>query len=229
MEKQALFDYEGFWRISLYRALFGRAISQHVKTCSPEEAFVAALILEVGVLMVRTLLMKGNGNESSCPWFPLEQCLLWEKNHYDIDHRTIGEIALRYWKFPENIIACQKVYGEEANSAGNALAKVCELARRWAEGLFLDSQDWDSFFLDGRQLFGFDKEIVNDMVVRVFEQVEQISMALRMTVDRERDLLTLMEKANRALGKLSERISNPLLQRYILFEVKGRLPIVKWK
>jgi len=32
-------------------------------------------------------------------------------------------------------------------------------------------------------------------------------------VDRERDLLALMEKANRALGKLSERISNPLFQQ----------------
>jgi len=213
MGKRGSFDYEGFWRISLYRALLARALSQHVKTCNPEEAFVAALILEIGVLMVHTLFIKEEGADPSYDWSPLEKCLLWEQEHYGIDHRSIGEIALRYWKFPESIIACQRFYGEKAICENTSLVKVCEVARRWAERLFSETIDFHSLFPDVRQSFGLDEDIVNDMMIKAFEQVEEISRALRMTVDRERDLLALMEKANRALGKLSERISNPLFQQ----------------
>jgi signal transduction histidine kinase len=90
---------------------------------------------------------------------------------------------------------------------------VCEVARQWAERLFSETIDFHSLFFDVKQSFGLDKDTVNDMMARAFEQVEEISKVLRMRVDRETDLLALMEKANRALGKLSERISSPFFQQ----------------
>jgi len=213
MGKKGSFDYEGFWRISLYRALLARGLSEQVKTCNSEEAFVAALILEIGVLMLHTLFVKEGGGEPPYNWISLEKSLLWEQEHYAIDHQSIGEIALRYWKFPENITTCQKSYGQEAIYGDTSLVKVCEVARQWAERLFSETIDFHSLFFDVKQSFGLDKDTVNDMMARAFEQVEEISKVLRMRVDRETDLLALMEKANRALGKLSERISSPFFQQ----------------
>lgn len=79
--------------------------------------------------------------------------------------------------------------------------------------MFSETIDFHSLFFDVKQSFGLDKDTVNDMMARAFEQVEEISKVLRMRVDRETDLLALMEKANRALGKLSERISSPFFQQ----------------
>lgn len=111
------------------------------------------------------------------------------------------------------MIDCQKYYGEEAMDGRTSLVKVCEVARLWGERLCSETIDFHILFLDVKQAFGLEKEIVNDMMARAFEQVEEISKALWMTVDRERDLLALVEKANRTLVKLSERAAGPLLQQ----------------
>ena len=44
------FDYERFWRASLYRALMAKSLAEQIGTCNPEEAFVAGLTLGVGFL-----------------------------------------------------------------------------------------------------------------------------------------------------------------------------------
>ena len=41
-----------------------------------------------------------------------------------------------------------------------------------------------------------------------FNEVQDIAESLRIEMSRDRDLLELMEKANRALGQISERISS---------------------
>jgi len=228
MGKKGSFNYEGFWRISLYRALLARGISQQVKTCDPEEAFVAALILEIGVLIVHSLFIEGKGEGYSYDWFPLERSLAWEQEHYGIHHRRIGEIALQYWKFPDKIIACQKVFGREATDGNTSLIKLCDTARRWAEQLFSEAADFHLLFLDVSQIFGLDEDTANDIVAKAFEQVEEVSKMLRVRVDRESDLLSLMEKANRALGKLSERASSRFLQKSLpSFEGLGQEDIPK--
>jgi HD-like signal output (HDOD) protein len=228
MGKKGSFDYEGFWRISLYRALLARGLSQQVKTRDPEEAFVAALILEIGVLIVHSLFIDGKGETQTYEWFPLEKSLSWEQEHYGTDHRRIGEIALRYWKFPENITACQKVFGREAMDGNTSLVNLCDVARQWAERLFSETPDFHSLLLDASQSFGISKETVQDIVAKAFEQVEEISKMLRMRVDRESDLLSLMEKANRVLGKLSERVSSPFFQQsFPSFEGLGQEDIPK--
>jgi hypothetical protein len=179
-------------------------------------------------LLFHILFIKVEAEEASYEWSSLEKCLLWEQEHYGINHRIVGEIALRYWKFPENITTCQKVNGKEAISGKLSLCGVCEVARVWAEGLFSETRDFGTLFLEVGQSFGLDRDTVNDMVFGILEQVEEISKTLRMTVDRERDLLALMEKANRALGKLSERISNPRFQQFFpTFETLTREGILQ--
>lgn len=87
VEKRGPFDYEGFWRISLYQALLARTLSQQVKTCDPEEAFVAALILEIGVLLLRALFLKREKKISLTTGFPLRNACFGKRN---ISISTIG-------------------------------------------------------------------------------------------------------------------------------------------
>jgi HD-like signal output (HDOD) protein len=51
MGRVGCMDYEAFWRCSIYRALLGKSLAQSVRTCNPEEAFIAGLTLEIGLLV----------------------------------------------------------------------------------------------------------------------------------------------------------------------------------
>lgn len=199
------FDYETFWRVSLYRSLMAKSLAERLRTGNPEEAFVAGLTLGVGFLIFFDIFIKGKGVEISPKPGGLEELLKWEKTRFGVHHREIGETALRYWKFPEPIIACQHGYLVGPETA--ALPKVCELARRLSNTMLRRSTDFQDLFRDARKSFGLDEEVINAVILAAFEEVEGIAANLKIEMDREKDLLELMEKANRALSKISEKIS----------------------
>ena len=202
-------DYEKFWRSSLYRALLAKALAQHMETCSPEEAFVAGLILEIGLLIFFDLLIKGKDEEIHIDLDALESFLAWEKERYGMDHRQIGEVALRYWKFPDSIVGCQRLYGNLAVSEKSpALVRACELARKFSGILFQRSKNFNSLFIEADKLFGLDTKIINDILLTTFVQVQDIADNLSLELNGEKDLMEIMEKANHALSQISERMSD---------------------
>lgn len=219
MGKIGAFDYEHFWRTSLYRAVVAKLIAGKLKTCTPEESFVAGLILEVGFLIFYDLHLKGKNFDGIPDVSSLDELLVWEEEHYGIQHRAIGELALRYWKFPEKIVDSQGLYGETA-IAENALplARICELARTVSVDMLQKEADFRQIFTVARQSCGISEETMNDIILMAFEQVEAIASSLKLGLDKERDLIELIEKANQSLGRISERINayQDALQQYAL-------------
>ena len=128
MGKVGPMDYEEFWRASLYRAIIAKGLARTSGNCHPEEAFVAGLTLEIGLLIIFDLFIKGKTDYMPEP-YPLESLLIWEKKQFGVDHREIGELALRYWKFPENILECQKIHLNEEHQA-NLPPWRCYVTRR---------------------------------------------------------------------------------------------------
>lgn len=208
MGKVGPLDYESFWRISLYRGLIAKSIAHQLRTCGPEEAFVAGLILEIGFLVFYDLFLKGKQEEIIPDRGGLQELLRWEEERYGIHHRTVGEFALRFWKFPDKIVDCQKSFGEEAVSQKTRpLTRICELARGLSYAMLHKETDFRTLFAGALESYGFSDDTVNDIVFAVFEQVEDIALSLKLEVDKERDLLELIEKANRTLGRISEKIT----------------------
>ena len=205
MGKVGPIDYERFWRTSLYRALLAQSLARHLKTCDPEEAFIAGLTLGIGFLVFYDLFIKGTGLEIDPGLDTLEELLAWERERFGTDHRGVGEAALRFWKFPEEIVGCQLGYREETS---DPLPRVCEAARVLANNLVRHSACFQSLFTDAKERFGLDNDIINDIILAAFNEVQDIAESLRIEMNKEKDLLELMEKANGALGQISERISS---------------------
>ncbi|HEY3276546.1 MAG TPA: HDOD domain-containing protein [Syntrophorhabdaceae bacterium] len=197
-------DYERFWQNSLYRALIARSLARHLTICDPEEAFVGGLTLGIGFLVFFDLFLKKKAIEIDRDLDTLEKLLLWEADNFGINHREVGEAALRYWRFPEEIVICQRGHMRETTVP---LARVCELARVLSNTLVRKSSDFQTFFVEGEVSFGLTYETINDILCTTFEEVQDIAESLRIEMNKEKDLLGLMEKANHALSLLSERIA----------------------
>jgi HD-like signal output (HDOD) protein len=207
MAKIGALDYEKFWHTTLYRALIAKSFATHLKNCYPEEAFVAGLIMEIGLLILFDLQIKFDAEAPPIKLEPLEELLAWERDRYGIDHRQVGEAALRCWKFPEIIVQCQLLYGQAAlPQDAPLLAKIYELSRELSSLISQGSAGFHTPFNDAERLLGLNRDVINNILLATFDQVQDIADNLNVELNRERDLMEIMEKANKALSQISEKM-----------------------
>lgn len=199
------FDYERFWRASLYRALMAKSLAEQIGTCNPEEAFVAGLTMGVGFLIFFNVFIRDSGQEIGQELDSLEKLLAWEQEKFGVNHRQIGAAALRYWKFPDSIVDCQEGFLKLPGCS--PLSTVCELARIMSMSLLGRSKDFHDLFRDAKDWLGLGENAINAAILSVFQEVDDIAENLKIEMDKEKDLLGLMEKANQALSGISEKIS----------------------
>ena len=219
MGKKGPMDYERFWRSSLYRSLLAKSLARALGICSPDEAFVAALTLEIGVLILFGLDVRDPPRDMPDDPDDLARLFAWEEDRYGLNHRQAGQIALRFWKFPETILACQSRWAEAALAHESpALCRVCELARTLAAMLLRKGHSFESLFREADRSCGLAPEVLNDILIETVTQVQVIADQMRLVVDAEKDLLELMERANRVLGQISERVSGPAGQSLPSFD-----------
>lgn len=207
MRRVGPLDYEMFWRSSLYQALLAKALAQRLRTCKPDEAFVAGLVLEIGLLIFFDIFIKGKGEAENIQMHPIKTLLQWEREHYGVDHRRVGEAALKYWNFPREIVDCQRFHYVVPETPDiPELALVCDMAREFSELICEKSMDWQSAFGMAEGTYHLDRDILADILVSAFDEVQEIAESLKVEMDRQHDILELVEKANRALSALSEKI-----------------------
>jgi HD-like signal output (HDOD) protein len=200
-------DFEEFWRISLYRGLIARALADRLKTHDPDEAFVAGFITEVGLLIFFDIFVKGKSEEAVFKLEPLEDLIAWEKENFGMGHREIGEAALTYWQFPDSIIKCQMAY-ESPLPGGDLppLATLYEQARGLSRIVVPTSEPFHLPYDEAEKSFGLDRDIIHDILVLTFFQVQDIAGILSVEMNKEKDLIEIVEKANRALSRISEQM-----------------------
>ncbi len=200
-------DYQLFWRSSLHRAVLSREVARRLALGQAEEAFVAGLLLEMGLpLLLRAL------KDEEAAGFPgfgasLKRQVNWERQHLGLDHREVGEAVLRYWNLPEALALCQKLSGEFEGEEPPMLAEVAEFARRATESFFLPEANLTDIHQLAWRWFGFDDEAVNQVLATSLVYVGETAQALQIELDQQADLLEVMEKANAALSRLSSQIA----------------------
>jgi len=207
MGKVGMMDYERFWRSSLYQALLAKKLAQSLSTCKPEEAFVSGLVLEVGFLIFHDLFLKGKDIQAEFHFYPLEPLLAWEREHFGIDHRQVGEEALCFWRFPEAIILCQRVHSlDEVPDSTPPIALVSEMAREFAALICEESQEWDPVFKKAETVYGIASDVLSEILVATLEEVDHIADSLKVSVDAQKDVVGLVRKANTSLSELSAKV-----------------------
>lgn len=208
MGKIGPLDYEKFWRTSLYRAFMCKSLATELQCSHPEEAFVAGLLMEIGILLFFDMFIKGKQDQITLDLEHLDELLAWERKQFAVDHRQLAHAALTYWKFPASIIECQQLQtAEDDDKTVSELTKICSVAAVWAQTLFEQSSGFHTIFQQAKQQLGLGQDVINQILFQAFKQVDEVAAQFQLESNKERDLFLLMEKANRTLSQISERIS----------------------
>jgi HD-like signal output (HDOD) protein len=207
MGKVGQLDYELFWRISLYRGLIAKSLAQKSKAANPEEAFLCGLTMEIGLPILFDLCIRGKKSPFSLDLEPLEELLEKEREHYGLNHREVGEAALKFWNFPEHITACQEACHGDLDSSPSNLCAVCRLARLFSQVIVKGPQAFKSFYAEAEAVLGLSQEKIHDAVFEALAEVEKIAQGFKLQIDRERDIIGILENAKQALVRISHTVS----------------------
>jgi two-component system cell cycle response regulator len=197
-------DYGRFWRLCLYQGLLARWLAHTLKQGDPEEAFTAGLTMEIGLLV----LVRACADDATIYLdYPLPALLAKEKELYGVHHRQIGEALLRSWRFPERIVACQQSYAFRENLAElPELARICAIAGELSAVICEPQTDLTEMFERLEAFFGLSKSVATEAVGAAMEHVSEIAELFEVEIDGRRDMIELMEKANRALTILASNV-----------------------
>ncbi len=198
---------ELFWKISLYRAIIGRELAKKLGSVEPEEAFLAGLIMEVGLLVLVDVFLKTKKDMPELNILRFNELIFYENETFGFHHRDIGEFLLSRWKFPAHIVETQRV-GLPGTDVGtySELQRVSHMAMVLSRlpmeegGLF--ERPYDELGL----AFGLEPQVVDEVLLESIYQVEGVAEAMRIQMNTEKDILGIMEKANRTLIRISERL-----------------------
>ncbi len=222
-------DYEQFWVMSLYRAILSRVIAQNLQNCDPEEAFVAGLVLEIGILIFFDLLIKGKDRDFVINFFPLEDLLNLQEQRYGVNHRKVGETALRFWRLPGSIIECQRFYPGSHYPVITPLASVCEIARQCSEFIVHKDLDWNSFYGRAKNEYNLNQETISGIMVESLNAVESIAEGMKISINRDGDINFLIGKAQESLKQLSSQINSMHYKchpAFNTFKTAGTQPLI---
>lgn len=229
LAKHKQMDYEQFWKSSLYQALMARLIAQNLQNCDPDEAFVAGLVSEIGVLIFFDLLIKDKDRDFMINLYPLEDLLKEEEQKYGINHRKIGETALKFWKLPERIVECQRIYPGSPYYSFTPLGCVCEIARQCSEFIIHKELDWDNFYEKAQKEYNLNQETLTEIMVESFKVVELIADGMKISIDRDKDIEFLMGRARESLRLIScrmESINNKNTPSFSTLKTSGSEEII---
>lgn len=134
------FDYEGFWAISLARAVAAERIALATGRCPPESAYTLGLLSDIGRLALASVYPKEYSAllASEGARDPVALARL-EREHLEIDHGTVTACLLEHWGLRKSFFRAsrlfqdERVVGETEDAETLHLVNVLKCARLLAE------------------------------------------------------------------------------------------------
>ena len=203
-------DFHLFWRASLHRAMLARQTAGRLALDCQEDAFVAGLLLEMGLPLLLWVLTPEEAQGFPGFGASLKNQLAWEQRNLGLDHREVGRELLSSWGLPGLLIETMNIISDPATERAPILAEIADFARQATEAFFLPDVHLTDIYRVAWRWFGLDDEAVNQLLATALSYVGGAATAMDIDLNQDADLLAVMEKANEALSRLSRRMEPAL-------------------
>lgn len=210
-------DFHLFWRSSLHRAILARETASRLALETKDEAFVAGLLLEMGLPLLLWVLTPEEAEGFPGFGATLKKQMKWEESRLGLNHREVGLELLTQWELPALLIETMQLINGSALDRAPILAEVTDFSRQATEAFFLPEVHLTDIYSVAWRWFGLDDEAVNQILASALAYVGDAAQAMDIELNQDADLLLVMEKANAALSRLSSRME-PALRRVVAGE-----------
>jgi HD-like signal output (HDOD) protein len=207
-----------YWSTTLSRAVAARVISEQLFTRAGDEAFLAALLQDIGVLVLLGELREPYGEFLSRV---IDQRLDLQRLEVDslgFEHRTLSARLLEHWNMPELLVDGIAETADVRNLAGKKtataeVARVLHLAGLIGELVGRNRLSVLPELMEAGKVYcGLDKERLNELVALLQPNVQQLAEVLSLELPQGRDYGTILAEAYRQMSDLNESVVGLLVR-----------------
>lgn len=197
------FDLAGYWRRMVYSAAAARIVAKTTRACDPDDAFVAALLQDVGMLACFAALGREYAAIASQASDDHDALPAFEKEAMGFDHAEAGAAMSEKWRLPEHISAATRFHHRpDAGEGPNAkMVQVVGASGDAASALTLaDPQPkLVSFRRRMRQWFDIDGQTSDDLIRQTGTAAKELSKLLNLDTGAPADVTSILAQASEEL------------------------------
>ncbi|MBD13924.1 MAG: hypothetical protein CMJ72_02020 [Planctomycetaceae bacterium] len=205
-----------FWMSTLTRAVAARTISEKLYYQPGDDAFLAGLLQDIGVLVLLGQLQEPYANFLSSVINDHADLEQFEIESLGFDHRALTVALLRHWQMPEFLVESIAQPRHAAvlarqNLPVSDLSCTLHIADLLAELVGRNRLDVLPDLLELGVLYGkFDRDKLTEIVSYLQPQVNQLAEAMSLQLPKHQDFVAIMTDAHQQISLLAENVSAPL-------------------
>ncbi len=204
VEAEAL---QRFWQFTLLKAVAARELSKAFWSLAGDEAFIAGLLQEIGILVLVNELGDSYVNFLNSVHEQGEDLLALETETLGFDHAILSARLLEHWNLPTQMVQAVAVhhdadYIEGLKAEDAVLPKTLHLATLIASIIVDDRRDCMPELLDVANRYrGITVEQIDALLDQLQEQVELMADMFSVRVDRPESYRDIMSRAHRQMSE----------------------------
>ncbi|MEM1028031.1 MAG: GGDEF domain-containing protein [Planctomycetota bacterium] len=203
-----VFDMDAFWRRSIYAATAAQETAKLTKCCDPQEAFIAGLLEDIGVLAMSMTLggpylqvFKVAGKNHSA----LDRL---ERKHLQTSHAVVGAMLAQSWKLSPMIVNALRFHHEPENAPDEWRNHTwCAAVGSIAADVLLPDQvamaATAKWFEAMKSAFGLDRDKANIVLTSADAHGRAIAGNFNLSPTPKRDVAQILTDANARLLELA--------------------------
>lgn len=196
------FDHVAYWRRGLYTALSARAAATVARYAEPEEAFLAGLMQDVGMIALYDALgeeylaiMRDVGPDH-------RKLAAAEMRALELTHADVGAVLCERWKLPESLVDPIR-YHERPVSAPQEIAepvRFLSLGSLIHDALTHEEPAcFEKIYRLCEEWFSFSSDRTEDILTQSTEAAREASRLFEVDTGPYPNTETILDKANQAL------------------------------
>lgn len=209
-EKPKGFKHLAYWKRSIYAATAARSIAARLDAAQQEEAFLAALLMDIGMLVLDRVLGEEYGkiHERVTTHAELAKA---ETQALKTDHAEVAGLLASQWKLPAALaqpIACHHSAENVTDPALRRLADIVGLAGMCAD-VFVDESAASSIAAVRDALsirHGMSEADCNAMLDEIGRNTREMASLFDISIGAAATFDEILKKANEALVDLTLRV-----------------------
>ncbi len=205
-----------YWRTTLVRAVAAREISEQLWHRSGDDAFLAGLLQDIGVLVLLDQLrepyaqflgrvIEERGDLNSC-----------ETESLGFDHTQLTACLLRQWNMPDLLVEAiaenrdSEVLAQQKTPSAE-LAQVLHLAGLLAELVGQNRLHVLPELLEAGEIYcGFDNERLHELIPTLQEKVQQLAEVLSLDLPEGTEYSQVLIEAHAQMAMITEEVAERL-------------------
>jgi two-component system, cell cycle response regulator len=210
------FDMTSYWRRAVYCAAAARAIALHTACCDPEEAFIAGMVQDIGMLACFAAIKDEYLKVLKAAPVDHDEIAFLERKELGFDHAKIGRLLAERWRLPHQLLDCIGSHHSTSSASpeNEVIVRVMHLAGLAAGALILrdNKRKLGEFITKGRTWFELEPATAKELLKQTAFGAAELSKVLELKTGEAPNISEILSEAREQMVVAQEAVQEETAQ-----------------